>query len=125
MLTGCPGASLLPALPGVSPWVGASRRAAPYLLQPIEHWDEEADIWQSLVVEIPDPLHQLWGRGHCRRRNKQEAQGLGVVGWTLRRRNEWWWVCGRGGDCSISEQKSLAPGFLKCILAVYSCAQRN
>ena len=83
----------------MSPWVGASRHGAPYLLQPIEHWDEEADIWQSLVVEIPDPLHQLRGRGHCRRGISKRLGGWGRWGeWTPRGRNEWWWVCGRGGE---------------------------
>ena len=83
----------------MSPWVGASRHAAPYLLQPIEHWDEEADVWQSLVVEIPDPLHQLRGRGHCRRGISERLGGWGRCSeWTPRGRNEWWWVCGRGGE---------------------------
>lgn len=52
--------------PATSLSVGASRHPAPYLFQPIEHRDEEADVGQSLVVEIPDPLHQLWGGWDCR-----------------------------------------------------------
>lgn len=36
----------------------------PYLLQPIEHRDEEAHIRQSLVVQVSDPLHQFWGWWH-------------------------------------------------------------
>lgn len=29
----------------------------PYLLQPIEHRDEEAHIREPLVVQVSDPLH--------------------------------------------------------------------
>ena len=65
--------------PATSSSVGASRHPAPYLFQPIEHRDEEADVGQSLVVEIPDPLHQLWGGRDCRQK-QQEAQVSGAGG---------------------------------------------
>lgn len=51
----------------------------PYLLQPVEHGDEEADIGQPLVVEIPDALHQLRGGRDCRQ--NEEARVLGWGGW--------------------------------------------
>lgn len=35
------------------------------LLQPVEDGDEEPHVWQALVVEVTDPLHQLGRGGHC------------------------------------------------------------
>lgn len=32
------------------------------LLQTIDNRDEKADIWNTFVVQVPHPLHQLWRR---------------------------------------------------------------
>ena len=37
-----------------------------HLLQAVDDGDEEADVRHSFVVQVPNPLHQLWRRGHCR-----------------------------------------------------------
>lgn len=42
-----------------------------YLLQAVEHRDEEAHVRQPLVVQVPDPLHQFWGWWHFRGRQRK------------------------------------------------------
>lgn len=35
-----------------------------YLLQAVDDRDQEANVRHSFVVEVSDPLHQLWRRRH-------------------------------------------------------------
>lgn len=87
----------------------------PYLLQPVEHGDEEADIGQPLVVEIPDALHQLRGGRDCRQ-NEEEARVLGWGGWGGTERGEMVGVCGGGGEEQLQFRAGiLGPWFFKCI----------